>query len=347
MSWDWTPDTLRSLEVFLGDREILKGPLTARRIGDGHSNLTFLVSAGERNVVVRRPPPPPVPPGANDMLREAKILAALAQTAVPVPQVLGTSVAGEVLDVDFYVMAYVPGPIVTTSTPPPLATPLGRAEVGDSLIDTLADLHSVDWRQVGLGDLGRPDGFNERHLRKLVRLVADENGDPQPRFAPAYRWLSENVPPESGASIVHCDFRIGNVVLAPDRPGRVAAVLDWELATVGDPLLDVGYFLATTPQAGQPANPTARLGLAMLEEGYPSGPQLAERYRERTGRDLPGLAWYTTLALWKLAALYEYSARRAATGDGDPYYADPLLVPSFLEAAHKTAGIDETVMEPR
>lgn len=347
MSWEWTPDDLLRLEHFLGDRGIVAGPLTTQHIGDGHSNLTFLVSGCDRQVVVRRPPPPPTPPGANDMLREAKILAALAQTTVPVPQVLATSDAGEVLDVDFYVMTYVAGPVVTTSTPPPLANPLARNEVGNNLIDTLADLHSVDWRNAGLGDLGRPEGFNDRHLRRLARLVADDNGDPPPRFAPTYRWLTDNVPAESGASIVHCDFRIGNVVLVPDRPGRVAAVLDWELATVGDPLLDVGYFLATIPQADRPANPTARLGVAMLEEGYPTPQQLADRYATRTGRDLSDLSWYTTLALWKLAVLYDYSGRRAATGNGDPYYADPSLVPSFLDAAHEAAGIGTAAREAR
>lgn len=347
MSWDWTPDTLRSLEEFLGDRSILKGPLTARRIGDGHSNLTFLVSDGERQVVVRRPPPPPTPPGANDMLREAKILAALAQTAVPVPQVLATADAGEVLDVAFYVMTFVPGPIVTTSTPAPLATAPARHEVGFSLADTLTALHAVDWRRAGLGDFGRPDGFNRRHLRRLAPLVADDNGDPPPRFAAIYTWLADNVPPEASAAIVHCDFRIGNVVLAPARPGRVAAVLDWELATIGDPLLDVGYFLATVPEPGRPVNPTARLGLAMLEDGYPTRSQLAERYAARTGLDLSRLSWYTALALWKLAVLYDYSGRRAATGTGDPYYADPTLVPSFLEAAHDVAGIGATAKESR
>jgi aminoglycoside phosphotransferase (APT) family kinase protein len=347
VSWDWTPDALRGLEAFLGDRGILNGPLTTRRIGDGHSNLTFLVSDGDRQVIVRRPPPPPTPPGANDMLREAKILTALAHTAVPVPNVLTTSEAGEVLDVAFYVMSYVPGPIVTTATPAPFAAPDARDEVGKGLIDTLADLHAVDWRNAGLGDLGRPEGFNDRHLRRLARLVADDDGDPPPRFAPAYRWLSDNVPTESGASIVHCDYRIGNVVLGVDRPGRVAAVLDWELATLGDPLLDVGYFLATIPQPGRPMNPTAELGLAMLEDGYPTRTQLADRYAARTGRNLSDISWYTSLALWKLAVLYEYSGRRAATGGGDPYYLNPVLVPSFLEAAHVAAGIGAITKEPR
>jgi aminoglycoside phosphotransferase (APT) family kinase protein len=152
-------------------------------------------------------------------------------------------------------------------------------------------------------------------------------------------WLAARVPPESGAAIVHSDFRIGNVVIAPDAPGRVAAVLDWELATVGDPLLDVGYFLASVPEPGEPLTPVREFGTAMLEDGYPDRAGLAARYARRTGRDLSGLPWYTVMAQWKLAVLYEYSRRRAVRGDGDPYYAGPSLVASFLRAAHQAAEL--------
>ena len=143
---------------------------------------------------------------------------------------------------------------------------------------------------------------------------------------------------ESGAAIVHNDFRIGNIVLAPDRPGQLAAVLDWELATIGDPLFDLGYFLASVP-VEPPYNPTEALGTAMLEPGYPTRKELADRYAERTGSDLAELGWYTALALWKLAVLYEYGHRRARRGIGDQYYADQGLVQAFLDDAHRTAGL--------
>lgn len=137
---------------------------------------------------------------------------------------------------------------------------------------------------------------------------------------------------ESGAANVHNDFRIGNVVLAPDRPGRVAAVLDWELATIGDPLFDLGYFLASVPESETTSTPTEDLGSALLEDGYPSRGALAERYAERTGQDLGRLSWYTGLALWKLAVLYEYGRRQAVAGHGDAYY-DEEKVQLFLAAA--------------
>jgi aminoglycoside phosphotransferase (APT) family kinase protein len=340
MTWDWTPETLASLERFLEERGLTQGPVTTRRIGDGHSNLTFLVADGVNQVVVRRPPPPPTPPGAHDMLREARLIGALDGSGVPVAKLLATAQAGEVIDVPFYVMSFAAGPVVTTTTPEPLATPATRRQIGEALVDTLAQLHGVDWRAVGLTHMGRPEGFNERHLRRMARLVADADGNPPPRFAPIDAWLSANVPPESGGTIVHNDFRIGNVVLAAEAPGRVEAVLDWELATIGDPLIDVGYFLASVPEEDAPMTPTQELGVAMLEEGYPSRKELADGYAERTGRDLSNLNWYTALVLWKLAVLYEYGRRRALRGVGDLYYADQGLVQSFLEAAHRWVGLE-------
>jgi aminoglycoside phosphotransferase (APT) family kinase protein len=347
-AWDWTPETLASLTRFLADRGLCDGPVTARRIGDGHSNLTFRVCDGTRQVVVRRPPPPPLPPGAHDVLREARLIGALGGTAVPVAALLATAQAGEVIDVPCYVMSYAEGPVVTTATPPPLATPRARRQAGESLIDTLADLHAVDWRAAGLSDLGRPDGFNERHLRRVGRIISGPDAILPRRFAAVASWLAAHVPAESGGAIVHGDYRIGNVVLAPDAPGRVAAVLDWELATIGDPLLDVGYFLASVPEAGALMTPTQELGTAMIEDGYPARQELADRYAQRSGRDLAALGWYSVLALWKLAVLYEYSRRRAARGVGDQYYASPALVRSFLEAAHRAAGLPppDTSPEP-
>jgi aminoglycoside phosphotransferase (APT) family kinase protein len=327
MTWDWTPETRARLGKFLAGKEICGPDVSTRRIGDGHSNLTYLVSDGATSVVVRRPPPPPTPPGAHDMLREARLMAALADTPIPVPRVLATAEAGEVIDVPCYVMSYAEGPVVTTTTPAPLDRPVTRREIGEDLVDVLVELHAVDWERVGL--TGRPDGFNRRHLESLGRLVRD---DPPSGFSDLHDWLAAHVPPESRAAIVHNDFRIGNVVLAPDRPGRVAAVLDWELATIGDPLFDLGYFLASVPE-GAARTATEELGAAMLEDGYPTRAELAERYARRTGRDLARLGWYLALAQWKLAALYEYQRRRGT----DHYYDDPALVASFLAAGTELA----------
>jgi aminoglycoside phosphotransferase (APT) family kinase protein len=334
---EFLPDELAQLAKFLQSRGICAGPLTARPVGDGHSNLTFLVSDGRRQVVVRLPPPPPLPPGAHDVLREARVIRALAGSAVPVPEVLATAEAGEVIEAPFFVMSFVTGSVATTATPPALCSPRDRQQLGQALIDTLAALHTVDWRAAGLADFGHPEGFNARHLRRMARLVADADGQLPAEFAALAGWLEAHVPPESGASIVHNDYRLGNVILAPEPPARIAAVLDWELATIGDPLFDLGYFLASYPVPGEPLTPTGQLGIAILEPGYPRQEELSQRYAAATGHDLSQLPWYVTLALWKLAVLYEYGRRRAESGHGDAYYRDPALVQSFLSAARRSA----------
>jgi aminoglycoside phosphotransferase (APT) family kinase protein len=155
-------------------------------------------------------------------------------------------------------------------------------------------------------------------------------------FAPLDDWLHAHLPSESATAIVHNDFRIGNMIVDIGA-GCVAAVLDWELATIGDPLADLGYLLASWPVQGEPVVPTAAMGTAVLEAGYPSRAALLARYADRTGADLSGLNWYAALAMYKLAALYEYSRRRFEDGVGDPYYADPTLVASFLDAGERLA----------
>jgi aminoglycoside phosphotransferase (APT) family kinase protein len=287
-------------------------------------------------MVLRRPPPPPTPPGAHDMLREARLVRALSGSGVPVATVLATAEVDEVLDVAFYVMTLALGEVVTDSTPAALAG--SRRTISEGLVDTLVALHDVDWKAAGLDGFGRPEGFNRRHLDRMARLVADEDGAPPAAFAAIEGWLRDHVPDESAATVVHNDFRLGNVIVTPTT-GAIAAVLDWELATLGDPLVDVAYLLCSVPVPGEPLTPTQELARAMLEDGYASRAELADRYAERSGRDLSTLPWYTALVNWKLAVLYEYGRRRAVQGIGDPYYAEPGQVEAFLDAAHRSAGV--------
>jgi aminoglycoside phosphotransferase (APT) family kinase protein len=333
--WSWSDDELRQLGRFLADHGLCGPAITTRAIGDGHSNLTFLVSDGHSQVVVRRPPPPPLPPGAHDVLREARLLSALEKTDVPTPRVRATAAPGELLDVPVFVMDFVDGVVITESTPAPDGDEQLRRRIGESLVDTLASLHKVAWREVGLGDFGKPDGFNARQLRRMRSLIA-EDGTVPPAFTALDDWLYTHRPSESGTAIVHNDFRIGNMIVDIEA-GCVAAVLDWELATIGDPLADLGYLLTSYPMPGEPLVPTSVMGTAVLEPGYPQRSELIDRYAERTGADVSGVNWYATLAMYKLAALYEYSRRRFESGVGDPYYADPGLVGSFLAAGERLA----------
>ena len=336
--WFWSSDQLDRLGAFLAEHGLCGPTVTAGAIGDGHSNLTFLVSDGHSRVVVRRPPPPPLPPGAHDVLREAELLAALAGTDVPTPRVLATAAAGELLDVPFVRDGLRrSGPSSPNRRRRLAKTYELRRRIGESLVDTLAALHAVAWREVGLGDFGKPDGFNARQLRRMRSLVAVDGSVPK-SFAPLDDWLHAHLPPESATSIVHNDFRIGNMIVDIGS-GCVAAVLDWELATIGDPLADLGYLLTSYPVAGEPLVPTSAMGTAVLEPGYPSRAELLDRYANRTGADVSGVNWYATLAMYKLAALYEYSRRRFEDGVGDPYYADPALVASFLDAGERLARV--------
>jgi len=239
------------------------------------------------------------------------------------------------LDVPVLVMDFVDGAVITEKTPAPPDDEGLRRRIAESLVDTLAALHAVPWREVGLGDFGKPEGFNARQLRRMRSLVAVDETVPKP-FAVLDDWLHAKLPSESGTSIVHNDFRIGNMIIAPGT-GRIAAVLDWELATIGDPLADLGYLLTSYPVPGEPLVPTAAMGTAVLEPGYPGRTELVDRYADRTGADVSNVNWYATLAMYKLAALYEYSRRRFEEGVGDPYYADPALVASFLDAGERLA----------
>jgi aminoglycoside phosphotransferase (APT) family kinase protein len=338
MTWSWSADALTRLGGALSERNVCGPELTVRAVGDGHSNLTYLVSDGQRRVIVRRPPPPPIPAGAHDVVREARVVAALADTAVPVPPVFAVFAAGEMLEVPLVVTGYVDAVVITETTPAPLGTPAVRREIALSAVDTLAELHGVDWRACGLGDFGNPAGFNARHLGRICMLAADAHGELPSSFRSVADWLGRYTPQEAGAAIVHNDFRLGNLMMAHDSPGRVLAVLDWELATVGDPLFDLGYFLSSYPQPGEALTPTAKMATAVLEDGYPSRDDLLARYCERTGTRPANVSWYCALAQFKLAALYEYGRRRAESSGGDHYFADPGLVSSFLQAAEAMAG---------
>ena len=263
-------------------------------------------------------------------------MTALGGTDVPTPRVRATAAAGELLDVPVFVMDFVDGVVITESTPAPGGDEHLRRRIGESLVDTLASLHKVAWREVGLGDFGKPDGFNARQLRRMRSLIV-VNGTVPPAFVALDDWLHTHLPSESGTAIVHNDFRIGNMIVDIEA-GCVAAVLDWELATIGDPLADLGYLLTSYPMPGEPLVPTSAMGTAVLEPGYPPRGELIDRYADRTGADVSGVNWYATLAMYKLAALYEYSRRRFESGVGDPYYADPGLVSSFLAAGERLAA---------
>lgn len=329
MIWDWDATTLAAVAGFLDARGLHAGPLMPRRIGDGHSNLTYLIGDAP-GIVLRRPPPPPLPKGAHDVLREARILSALHGSGVPVPRVLAVAQAGQVLDVPFYVMEAVQGSVIS-DTLPAWVGPEHRPAMGFALAEGLAALHAVDWQARGLAGFGNPLGFNARHLRRLHGVMMARDTVLPPGFQPMHDWLAAHVPAEAATAIVHNDYRLGNVMWAPGLPPRLAAVLDWELATLGDPLLDVGYMVVCYPDPAHDLTPTMQLSGAFLAPGFPTLADMLGRYAQTSGRDLSGLRWYAAMAAWKMAVLYDFSHRQGK----DIYYADPEQSQRFIAMAER------------
>jgi aminoglycoside phosphotransferase (APT) family kinase protein len=319
---DLAPLVVREpLEAFLDAHGIGEGRVEAERIGEGHSNITFLVRRGDARVVLRRPPRPPLPPSAHDVLREARLLSALEDTPVRVPRVLAVGDDENVLGVPFYVMEEVHGSVLASSIPGALDVPGERRRTSEELVDALVEVHDVDWQACGLEGYGRPTGYLERQLRRFTGLwehnktreleVVEELGD----------WLRENLPESPESTIVHGDYRLGNVMMADSAPAELVAIFDWELSTIGDPLADVGYLTVTWVEPDDPEDTMfASLSAVTRREGFLTREELIARYEERTGRSVSALNWYQALALWKAAVFMEGNFKRFKAGASDDQY---------------------------
>jgi aminoglycoside phosphotransferase (APT) family kinase protein len=326
----------RPLEAFLDAHGLGRGPLEAEPVGDGHSNVTYLVSREGGAWVLRRPPRPPLPPSAHDVLREAFLLRALEGTAVRVPGVLATCDDPAVIGAPFYVMERVLGHVVTTEDLPAGLEP-GR--LGDELVDALVEVHAADWQACGLEGYGKPTGYLERQLRRFAGLWEHNRTRELSVLDRVTGWLGEHRPESGPATIVHGDYRLGNVMFGPDAPARLTAIFDWELATIGDPLADVGYLTATWAEPGDPESTILSLGAVTRQPGFPTRAELVARYEERSGRSTSDLRWYRTLALWKSAIFLEGSYKRRLAGTTDDPFFDALKtgVPELADRAWASA----------
>jgi aminoglycoside phosphotransferase (APT) family kinase protein len=329
------------LEAFLDERGLGEGRVEAERIGEGHSNFTFLVRRGETRVVLRRPPRPPLPPSAHDVLREARLLRALEPTPVRAPRVLAVGDDESVLGVPFYVMEEMHGSVVTTDVPPAVDTEEGRRRICEQLVDALVDVHAVDWRACGLEGYGKPTGYLERQMRRFTGLWEYNKTRELPVVEEVREWLAANMPESPESTIVHGDYRLGNVMVADSAPAEVVAIFDWELSTIGDPLADVGYLTVTWAEPEDPADISyTSLSAATRRPGFMTRNELTARYEERSGRSVSALNWYQALALWKAAVFMEGNYKRFTMGaSDDPYLAAfdegvPALAEKAREVAH-------------
>ena len=328
------------LEAFLDAHGIGAGRVEAERIGEGHSNITFLVRRGDARVVLRRPPRPPLPPSAHDVLREARLLRALERTPVRVPRVLAVGDDEDVLGVPFYVMEEVHGSVLASSVPDALDTPAQRARISEQLVDALVEVHAVDWRACGLEGYGKPTGYLERQVRRFSGLWEHNKTRELPVVEELGEWLADNTPDSREATIVHGDFRLGNVMLADSVPAELVAIFDWELSTIGDPLADLGYMTVTWVESDDPEDTMfANLNAVTRRDGFLTREELIARYEERSGRSMSALNWYQALALWKAAVFMEGNYKRFQAGNSDDAYLGLFDrgVPMLAEKAREIA----------
>ena len=303
----------------------LEGTLDVRQFPSGFSNLTYLVTVDGRDLVLRRPPPGANAEGGHDMDREATILGALHGHA-PVPEPLGVEETGDVLGAPFYVMERVEGVILRTTDDPIGADAMAR--VADAFVRTFADLHTVDLERVGLAHFGKPEGYVRRQVEGWRRRYERAKTDETPDLDAAFDWLDANRPEESGAALIHNDYKYDNLVLDPaglgpeaEGPVAVRAILDWELATVGDPLMDLGSTLGYWVEA---TDSPALKALALSPTWWPGNPtrdELVRRYAEASGRDVGDAVLYYVYGLVKLAVIAQQIYARWAAGHAtDPRF---------------------------
>ena len=322
-----------ALESFLDRTGLGEGPVTATPIGEGASNLTYLLERGPARVVLRRPPPPPLPPSAHDVVREARIQLALAPLGVRVPKVLAVCEDDSILGVPFYLMEELDGSVVGQRLPHEIDKPRERRNLAHELLDGLVQLHGVDWEACGLS-IGKPTGYLERQLRRWSGLWEVNATRELSACIELGQRLQATMPESPPSTVVHGDYRLGNVMVSNHAPARLIAILDWEMATIGDPLADLGYLVATWSEPGSEPHPLL-LTTVTQEPGFPTRSQLIARYAQRTGRDTSRLDWYQAFALWKAAVFCEAIYKRFLRGERADEWSATLCagVPRLLEVA--------------
>ena len=324
-----------ALSGWLGDR--LGKPadqLTAEPLGTdlGMGNALFELRRGDQAWVLRRPPAVLNDKSASNMTREFRILTALDGSTVPHPVARVLCEDPGVIGAPFLIMDKVVGFTPGFVLPEPFASSTEhRRGIAEAYVDALVELAAVDWRARGLADLGKPDGFLERQVPRWLAQLDRYRVRDLPELDFVTDWLERNRPEMSAPAIIHGDYSPFNVMVAPEVPPRLAAVIDWDTGTIGDPLLDVGHLLARWAEPGEEPVLQQQAGGA---EGYPTRAELAKRYAERSGRDLSALAYYQCLALFKLAVILEGTyARKHAAGVPDSANMMAEIVPRLTRGA--------------
>jgi aminoglycoside phosphotransferase (APT) family kinase protein len=326
---------LERLRTYLGS-----GELAATMFAGGRSNLTYAVSDGTDRWVLRRPPLGHVLPTAHDMSREHKVLDALSAAGFPAPKPVLICTDLDVIGAPFYLMEYVDGTIYRDVAVLEAMGPEAMRTLVLSLVDTLADLHALDPAQIGLADFGRPEGFNERQVRRWKKQLDASNSREVPGIEELHARLAAEIPAGTGA-VVHGDYRLDNVLIGPQL--EINAVLDWEMSTLGDPLSDVALMLvyAGRPLLSKDGVPRSSISVP----GHPSLAEMAGHYAKRSGRDVSDLHWYVAFAAFKLAVILEGVHYRYVQGQtvGEGFDTVGTMVAPLVAQGH--ASLDGTLEE--
>jgi aminoglycoside phosphotransferase (APT) family kinase protein len=318
-----------ALEAYLraGLADVLPGlrlsdtPIAIEQFPGGHSNLTYLIRLGDREFVLRRPPFGPVAPTAHDMPREYRLLAAIHPVfhLAPRPFLLCEDTA--VIGVPFYLMERRRGLVIRRDMPHGIEDTLTlRRQISEAMVDALAALHAVNIYSSGLVKLGKPVGFVTRQVRGWAERWQRSQTSDLPELERVVEWLNARMPPEPDpeqnrpATLVHNDFKLDNVMLDSGEPSRIIAILDWEMCTVGDPLIDLGIALCYWAQKGDPEARRESISPVTTEPGWLTRDELAARYAEKTGRDVAGIAFYEVFALFKVAVVLQQIYYRYVKG---------------------------------
>jgi len=306
-------------------------------IAGGRSNLTYRLDLDAGQVVLRRPPLGHVLPTAHDMNREYRVLSALSGTAVPVPQPLAICQDAEVIGAPFYLMRFVDGLILRTMQDGEILSAEQAAELSDLLASMMATIHGIDYAAVGLADFGRPEGYLARQLARWQRQWELSNTREMPGYAELVARLAAGLPKSAEGTLVHGDFRLDNTLVRLTAPASIAAVVDWEMSTLGDPLADLGLTLSYWADGGE-AFPDLNVGASVTAlPGFYTRAQFAARYADLTGRDLSGIGYYIAFGYFKLAVVLEgIHARfllRQTVGEG--FEREGPAVPILIARAHQ------------
>lgn len=312
-------------------------PLSVRQFGGGAANLTYLLDYGTHEYVLRRPPLGPVAASAHDMAREYRVLSVLHQAFPYAPRAF---LFGDesIIGAPFFVMERRHGVVVRRTMPDAFAdVPDAARRMSEALVDVLAQLHAVDYEALGLGDLGKPAGFIDRQIEGWYRRWNGAKTADLPDMDATYAWLRANQPANAGVSLVHNDYKLDNVMLAADDPGRVVAVFDWDMCTLGDPLSDLGALLTYWTQPDDPPYLQATAMMPLGEPGFLRRDELVARYAAKSGRAVGDIAFYHALGVFRLTVIVAQIYIRYVRGQTqDPRFAAmEQMIPALARRARE------------